>query len=92
MTGTLDLRPCSAAIRERYFDMLVIPVRIGRHGKDLDVIEELCDSGFVARQKWRSSWRMRQRARSRANLTIPLGIDLHELPPAAVLTLGRARA
>lgn len=91
MRGQLDLRNCGCAIREKYFDCLVIPVETGNHYTDIDVVmSELPDSA-----KERIRWRCRRKIRklikevggdTREQELLPTGFNLKSLPTGATLT------
>lgn len=52
MEGTLDLTGCSAAIRERYFDQLVMRVIPGVHETEYDLMQGKNNPEFYSRKKW----------------------------------------
>ena len=94
MEECIDLRGCGSAVRERFFDQMIVPIKRGQHQKNFDVLEDECDSKFIERQKWRANRNLRkQQAKeigSRTGLSfgsevLPMGFNWQSIPHGAVV-------
>ena len=90
MKGELDLTKCGAAVREEYFDNLIVSVEVGVWETDIDVVMDELSPNFRERMGWRARWsrrKHRKKTPSAISEMIPIGFNLALTPKGAVLTL-----
>ena len=85
MDSYLDLSGCNEEIREKHKSMLIIPVRLGQHYCEIDMVMEA-----IPREE---EMRLRQYARDKSDRpemldeSLPIGFYLENIPPGAILHL-----